>query len=164
MLTAVALLGAGFMLVEVPLIQRFQLLLGYPVLSLAATVLGGLLLAERGAGSLVSQRWAEPNLRQRVTLAALWIAGVGLLLLVGAANARPQFITKRANCAHPSHRAFDCAAWHCTRHAVPGPAPPGRQQPNFDCLALEHQSRVLGFGFHSGHCPSHDQPALGQRC
>ena len=77
MLTAVALLGAGFMLVEVPLIQRFQLLLGYPVLSLA-TVLGGLLLAG-GAGSLVSQRWAAPQLRQRVVMAALWIAGVGLL-------------------------------------------------------------------------------------
>ncbi|MFN8489109.1 MAG: class I SAM-dependent methyltransferase [Caldilineaceae bacterium] len=73
----VALLGLGFMLVEIPLIQRFQLLLGYPVLSLA-TVLGALLLAG-GLGSWVSQRWPEQALLARVRFAALGIALVGLL-------------------------------------------------------------------------------------
>ncbi len=73
----VALLGLGFMLVEIPLIQRFQLLLGYPVLSLA-TVLGALLLAG-GLGSWVSQRWPEKVLLARVRIVALGIALVSLL-------------------------------------------------------------------------------------
>lgn len=72
-----ALIGAGFMLVEIPLIQRFQLLLGYPVLSVA-TVLGTLLPAG-GLGSLVSQRWPETSLLRWVIVAALWIGGVALL-------------------------------------------------------------------------------------
>lgn len=71
-----ALIGAGFMLVEIPLIQRLQLLLGYPTLSVA-TVLGTLLLAS-GLGSLVSQRWPEARLLRRVSLAALWVGAVAL--------------------------------------------------------------------------------------
>jgi len=70
-------IGAGFMLIEVPLIQRFQLLLGYPILSLAI-VLGTLLLAG-GIGSAVSQRWAGPQLPRRVMIAALWIAALAAL-------------------------------------------------------------------------------------
>jgi hypothetical protein len=72
-----ALIGAGFMLVEIPLIQRFQLLLGYPVLSVAA-VLGTLLLAG-GLGSLLSRRWPETGLPRRVIWAALWIGVVALV-------------------------------------------------------------------------------------
>lgn len=49
-----ACLGAGFMLVEIPLIQRLTLLLDRPVISLT-TVLFTLLLAS-GAGSLLSTR------------------------------------------------------------------------------------------------------------
>lgn len=45
-----ALLGAAFMLVEIPLIQRFNLLLGQPVLALV-TVIGALLIGG-GLGSL----------------------------------------------------------------------------------------------------------------
>lgn len=69
-----ALIGAGFMLVEIPLIQRFQLFLGYPVLSVAV-VLSVLLLAG-GLGSVWSQRWSEAHLFYHVALAALWIAMV----------------------------------------------------------------------------------------
>jgi hypothetical protein len=67
-----AILGMGFMLVEVPLVQRFQLLLGHPILSVAL-VLGALLLAG-GLGSLFSQRWAKEHILRRVTGAALLIA------------------------------------------------------------------------------------------
>lgn len=73
----VALTGAGFMLLEVPFIQRFQLMLGYPVLSVAL-VLGTLLLAG-GLGSLLSQRWPRENLRRRVAVAAVLIGATGLL-------------------------------------------------------------------------------------
>lgn len=93
MIAYAALIGTGFMLVEIPLIQRFQLLLGYPVLSLAA-VLGTLLLAG-GAGSLLSQRWPPERLYRRVTLAGIWIGTLALAyrfvlpLLVERALAAP---------------------------------------------------------------------------
>ncbi len=67
-----SLIGAGFMLVEVPLIQRFHLLLGYPVLSV--TIVLSALLLSGGIGSLWSQRWPEARLVRRVVLAALWVA------------------------------------------------------------------------------------------
>jgi spermidine synthase len=50
-----AALGAGFMMIEIALMQKFALLLGHPMLSISA-VLGGMLLFA-GAGSLVSERW-----------------------------------------------------------------------------------------------------------
>jgi SAM-dependent methyltransferase len=71
-----ALLGVAFMLAEVPLIQRFALLLGNPTLSLIV-VLGGLLLSG-GLGSLFSSRFATSQLRLLVASAALasgaWLA------------------------------------------------------------------------------------------
>jgi hypothetical protein len=72
-----AIIGMAFMLLEVPLIQRFQLLLGYPVLSLTL-VLGTLLLAG-GLGSLISQRWPREGLPRRVAGAALLIGVVAVL-------------------------------------------------------------------------------------
>jgi spermidine synthase len=75
-----ALIGVGFMLVEIPLIQRFQLLLGYPILSLVA-VLATLLFAG-GVGSVLSQRWKTGQLSQRVMLAGLWIAGLAVIYRV----------------------------------------------------------------------------------
>ncbi len=47
-------LGLGFLLVEIPLVQRFILFLGHPTLALAA-VLSGLLLCS-GLGSLLARR------------------------------------------------------------------------------------------------------------
>ena len=80
------LIGMGFMLVEVPLIQRFQLLLGQPVLSLAA-VLATLLLAG-GLGSLWSQRWPVETLPRRVAFAA----GVIVVMALLYALVLPQFV------------------------------------------------------------------------
>lgn len=75
-LTYAALIGIGFMMVEIPLIQRFQLLLGQPILSLAA-VLATLLLAG-GLGSMVCQRWNTDNLLSRVRFVGLWIGLVAI--------------------------------------------------------------------------------------
>ena len=47
-------LGAGFMLLEVALLQRFVLLLGHPVYSLTVTLFS--LLLGTGLGSLISRR------------------------------------------------------------------------------------------------------------
>jgi len=52
---AFALLGLGFMLIEVGAIQRFELLLGYPTLSLVVILAALLIFA--GAGSHFSQRF-----------------------------------------------------------------------------------------------------------
>jgi hypothetical protein len=72
-----AIIGTGFFLIEIPLIQRFQLLLGYPVITLAA-VLGTLLLAS-GIGSLISQRWPVEQLFRRVGVAAVVVALLTIL-------------------------------------------------------------------------------------
>jgi hypothetical protein len=72
-----ALIGVGFMLVEVPLIQRFQLLLGQPILSLAA-VLATLLLSG-GLGSLVSQRWQAGNLLARVMIVGIYMTVIAVV-------------------------------------------------------------------------------------
>jgi SAM-dependent methyltransferase len=73
-----ALLGAAFMLVQLPLVQRFYLLLGNPVLALVVTLEG--LLAGAALGSLLSDR-RRHNLVQMVTLAG---AGAIALLLIYA--------------------------------------------------------------------------------
>ncbi len=75
-----AALGAAFMLVEVPLIQRFSLLLEQPVLALAVVV-GGL-LAGGGLGSLLSSRFSLAQLPRHTALAALLTAALALASLV----------------------------------------------------------------------------------
>ncbi len=84
MMLYAALIGVGFMLVEVPLIQHFQLLLGYPVVALAVVLFT--LLLSGGVGSLISQRWSGLQLPARVTVAGLWIAGVALLYRVAVSS------------------------------------------------------------------------------
>ncbi len=72
-----ALLGAAFLLIEIPLIQRFNLLLGQPVLSLVAVI--GALLVGGGIGSLVSSRFAIETLPRLVTRFAGAVA-IGAML------------------------------------------------------------------------------------
>lgn len=90
-----AAIGLGFMLIEIPLIQRFELLLGYPTLSFALVV--GTLLLSGGLGSWVSQHWQVPDLPRRVRMIALIIAVLGLAytfvlpLLLTQAVALPAF-------------------------------------------------------------------------
>jgi len=55
-----ASLGLGFMLIEIPLIQRFILFLGHPTLAIAV-VLFSLLLAS-GLGSFYSKKWESQKL------------------------------------------------------------------------------------------------------
>lgn len=70
-------LGVGFMLVEIPLIQKLILFLGHPTVSLAAILFYVLIGAS--VGSRISQRWSLECLPQRVALAGLCIALLGLL-------------------------------------------------------------------------------------
>ena len=83
------LLGAGFMLIEVALLQRFVLLLGQPVYSLTVTLFS--LLLGTGAGSVLSRRIGSTRVRSRLRLTLIGIvatAGMAILFLpsiVGAA-------------------------------------------------------------------------------
>ncbi len=69
-----SLVGIGFMLVEISLIQKFVLFLGQPVLSLAALLFS--LLVGAGTGSLYSSRFAAEKLGRGITLASLAVATV----------------------------------------------------------------------------------------
>ncbi len=54
-----ASLGLGFMLIEVPLIQKFMLFLGPPTVAISATLFS--LLLSMGLGSFFSKNWKEPT-------------------------------------------------------------------------------------------------------
>ena len=72
-----AALGAGFMLLEVALLQRFVLLLGHPVYSLTVTLFS--LLLGTGLGSFLSQRIAPARVRRATIAVLLAIVGVALV-------------------------------------------------------------------------------------
>jgi len=74
------LLGAGFMLVEVALLQRFVLLLGHPVYSLTVTLFS--LLLGTGVGSFLSRRIGESRVRARLLSALIGVAVLGLVAIV----------------------------------------------------------------------------------
>jgi hypothetical protein len=72
-------LGAGFMLLEVTLLQQFVLLLGHPVYSLTVTLFS--LLLGTGVGSLISRRVPGGRVWQATVCALLTAA---LVAVVGA--------------------------------------------------------------------------------
>ena len=74
-----ALLGAGYMLVEVCLAQKLILYLGYPALTLSVILFS--LLVSSGAGSLLSQRWPRESMFRSVCFAALGVC-VGAIALI----------------------------------------------------------------------------------
>ena len=79
-------LGAGFILIEVTLTQKFVLFLGHPVYALVVVLFSLLLFS--GAGSALSSRFAGPDLRKAIT----WMcAAIALLVLLGTLAASPAF-------------------------------------------------------------------------
>ncbi len=70
------LLGIGFMLVEVSLIQKLVLYLGYPVLSLSTLLFA--ILISGALGSLATQRWPVESLSRVVMFACAGIVIYGL--------------------------------------------------------------------------------------
>jgi len=75
-------LGAGFMLIEVSVLQRFVLLLGHPVYSLTVTLFS--LLLGTGIGAALSRRIDDAALRRAGIAGALGVAALALLLTVGS--------------------------------------------------------------------------------
>jgi spermidine synthase len=73
-------LGAGFMLIEVSLLQRFVLLLGHPVYSLTVTLFS--LLLGTGAGAWLSRRFKEATLQRTAMIALASVALIAIVALV----------------------------------------------------------------------------------
>jgi predicted membrane-bound spermidine synthase len=72
-------LGVGFMLIEIPLMQKLILVLGYPTLALAVILFA--LLMGGGLGSFASQRWQRGQLIRSLLVAIL------IVVLVSASYA-----------------------------------------------------------------------------
>jgi hypothetical protein len=79
-LTYFGALGAGFMLIEVAILQRFVLLLGHPVYSLTVTLFS--LLLGTGIGAGLSRRLAGPGLERSTIVSLACIALLGLVAIV----------------------------------------------------------------------------------
>src|SRR5207247_2267176 len=73
-------LGAGFMLIEVAVLQRFVLLLGHPVYSLTVTLFS--LLLGTGLGAAWSRRLDDGTLAQSASRAVVLVAAVAILVIV----------------------------------------------------------------------------------
>ncbi len=71
------LVGIGFMLIEISLIQRFILYLGQPVLSMAVLLFS--LLTGAGLGSLYSGRLTHQDILKGITTAVI---AIGLLIII----------------------------------------------------------------------------------
>jgi hypothetical protein len=76
-------LGAGFMLIEVSVLQRFVLLLGHPVYSLTVTLFS--LLLGTGLGAAWSRRFDATMLRRTGAIGIVTVAFLGVALIVVAA-------------------------------------------------------------------------------
>jgi hypothetical protein len=76
-------LGAGFMLIEVSLLQRFVLLLGHPVYSLTVTLFA--LLLGTGVGAAWSRRLNEATLQRSAAVALAAIAALAVVAVVTVA-------------------------------------------------------------------------------
>ena len=76
-------LGAGFMLMEVAMLQRFVLLLGHPVYSLTVTLFS--LLLGTGIGAAVSRWLSDAQLPRSAAISLIAIAAVGLVAIVAIA-------------------------------------------------------------------------------
>ena len=73
-------LGAGFMLVEVSVLQRFVLLLGHPVYSLTVTLFS--LLLGTGLGAAWSRRFEQAALRKTGAIGLVTVAAIALAFIV----------------------------------------------------------------------------------
>ena len=75
-------LGAGFMLIEVSVLQRFVLLLGHPVYSLTVTLFS--LLLGTGLGAAWSRRFDAASLRRTCAIGIVTVAAIALVFIAVA--------------------------------------------------------------------------------
>jgi predicted membrane-bound spermidine synthase len=75
-------LGAGFMLIEVSVLQRFVLLLGHPVYSLTVTLFS--LLLGTGIGAALSRQIDDGSLRRNGSVALISVVALAIILMAGS--------------------------------------------------------------------------------
>jgi hypothetical protein len=75
-------LGAGFMLIEVSVLQRFVLLLGHPVYSLTVTLFS--LLLGTGLGAAWSRRFDDRSLRRAGLVGVATVAAIAVVVILVA--------------------------------------------------------------------------------
>lgn len=97
-------LGAGFMLIEVSVLQRFVLLLGHPVYSLTVTLFS--LLLGTGIGAALSRHLREDRLRRSGAISFLVIATLGMVVIAAVSP----FIGWAIPFARPARIAIAIAA------------------------------------------------------
>ena len=85
-----ACLGVGFMLIEIPLMQKLILVLGYPTLAMAVILFA--LLMGGGLGSLVSQRYEKTRLMRSLMAAILVVVIVSALYAVFLSAPHPTLL------------------------------------------------------------------------
>jgi hypothetical protein len=73
-------LGAGFIAIEIALIQKLTLFLGHPLYSITVTLF--CILIFTGAGSLLSRRWFEEDRKLEWLVPAGLVLSLGLFILV----------------------------------------------------------------------------------
>ena len=78
-----ASLGLGFMFIEVAMIQKLTLLLGYPTYSLTVTLFA--ILLSTGVGSLLTERWTSstPRVLGRIFAVLVVLVGFNEIALAG---------------------------------------------------------------------------------
>ena len=121
-------LGAGFMLLEVALLQRFVLLLGHPVYSLTVTLFS--LLLGTGLGSFLSRRIPADRVRPVAIRMLVAVAAVALVERVCAAThhrRRDRLAARRAGvgrgraaCAYGRPARNSLACGHAPRRRFDG--------------------------------------------
>jgi len=74
-----ALIGLGFMFIQIPFLQRFSVHLGHPTYTFSIILF--LMILAAGAGSLASERVGLMAMRRRVSIHALPFAIAGLVLV-----------------------------------------------------------------------------------
>jgi spermidine synthase len=75
-----ALLGVGFMLIEVSLMQKFILFLGHPTLAMSIILFS--LLVSSGVGGLCSRKVVRDELRRALKITSLIVAAIIVYLVV----------------------------------------------------------------------------------
>jgi len=79
-----ALIGMGFMFVQIPLLQRFSVYLGHPTYALAVILFSMILFA--GFGSLLSDRLVDLRMQRALTILP---AVASVFLLIGLSSLQP---------------------------------------------------------------------------
>jgi hypothetical protein len=110
-------IGVGFLLVEIVLIQRFVLFLGFPTYALSVVLFS--LLVWTGVGSLLSTRWCDPR-----RALSLGLAAAVALLALGAFGLQP-LLRELVHLPLPARAALSVALLAPIGIALGAPMPMG---------------------------------------